>query len=257
VTVRYFLPQSLADGSLRLTVLNDAGEEVVSLSNGALGAAAGFHRANWDLRGAGVKPLPLPGADPEEPVKEARGPLVPPGRYTIRLQGPGVDLDRGLEVRADPRVDVPAAGLIRQYEVGRRIMDEPTRVRDAILRLRGLRERAGRWQNGSGRGNDGIREGAATILEQLDSIERRLTQPDMKDDTDRLKVPAGLDMKLGALSDLLDAIDAAPTAATEAVLDELAERARSAIQDLNGLTEGPVAELDRRIHQSGVPIVGG
>jgi hypothetical protein len=79
----------------------------------------------------------------------------------------------------------------------------------------------------------------------------------MKDDADRLKFPAGLDMKLGALSDLGDAVDGTPTAATEAVLDELAGQARSAIDALKELTDGPVAELDRRIRGSDLPIVAG
>ena len=260
ITIRYYLPQPPDDGSLRVTILDAAGGEVVSLPPAALGAAAGFNRAGWDLRAAGVAPLPLSGTDPEEAAREARGPLVPPGRYTIRLEGPGISLTREFEVRADPREKVTAGDFARQYEIGRRIMAERKGVRDAVLRLRTLREQVSRWQRGAGPESssaDGVGELTGSILGQLDGLERRLTQPDMKDDADRLKFPAGLDMKLGALSDLGDAVDAAPTAATEAVLDELSGQARSAVEALSELTEGPVAELDRRIRASDRPIVGG
>ncbi|MBO0703478.1 MAG: hypothetical protein J2P38_11130, partial [Candidatus Dormibacteraeota bacterium] len=257
VTVRYFLPEPVEEGSLGLTVLDATGAQVIALAPSALGVSAGFHRAVWDLRATG--PRPLPAADPDEDAKETRGPLVPPGRYTVRLEGPGVSLSGEVEVRADPRLDLSADAFSRQYQVGLRIREERDRVTDAIARLRRVREQVTRWNGGGGDGGDdqGIRDAAARILERLDALERQLTQPGIKDDADRLKFPAGLDQKLGALSDLLDSVDAPPTAATEPVLEELAQRARAAIGDVNSLIEGPVADLDQRIRRSNLPIVGG
>lgn len=250
VTIRWFLPQAVEEGSLSLTVLDEAGREVRSLPKNGLDAGPGFHRTTWDLRAAGA--TPPPGADPEEAEREGRGPLVPPGTYRVHLEGGGIDLTQEFEVRADPRLHLPDGALTRQYEVGLRIRDERNKVTDAIARLRSIREKVTPWKE-----SEGIGEGAGSVLEQLEALERRLTQPDAKDDADRLKFPAGLDAKLGALSDLGDAVDEEPTKATFEVLDELSGRAREAIADLDALVAGPLTDLDRQIRESGSPLVSG
>lgn len=248
VTLRWFLPEAVEEGSLALTVLDASGAEMRSLPKEALETGAGFHRATWDLRVKGAEPPP--GADPGEVEKESRGPLVPPGTYQAHLVGPGIDLTREFEIRADPRLRLPEGALTRQYEIQCRIRDQRNRVTAAIGRLRSIRDQVARWKD-----DQGIGEQAGSVLQQLDALERRLTQPDAKDDADRLKFPAGLDAKLGALSDLGDAQDGDPTKGTYEVFEELSGRADAAIADLDSLVAGPVTDLDRKIRESGTPLV--
>jgi photosystem II stability/assembly factor-like uncharacterized protein len=84
-----------------------------------LSTSSGHHRFVWDLRHE-----PPPGSErefaiaavyhntPSAPV----GPFVHPGRYTVRLTADGTVLERPLEVRLDPRVNISAADLQLQTE---------------------------------------------------------------------------------------------------------------------------------------------
>jgi photosystem II stability/assembly factor-like uncharacterized protein len=101
-----------------------------------LASAAGHHRFVWDLCYA-----PPPGSEREFPIAAVYrntpsapvGPFVPPGRYTVRLTVDGVVLERPLEVRLDPRVNVSTADLQLQTE-------NSLTCYNAYLRLQKIRE---------------------------------------------------------------------------------------------------------------------
>ena len=58
---------------------------------------AGMQRLTWDLR------YPGPWA-PNAPDGGPGGPLVPPGKYPVKLTAGGQTTTRTLEVKSDPRV---------------------------------------------------------------------------------------------------------------------------------------------------------
>jgi len=75
-------------------------------------AAAGQHRFVWDLRYARPKAAEydymIAAVDGEDTPIEPRGPLAPPGRYTVRLTVGGKRLEQPLVVTQDPRTSVAA-----------------------------------------------------------------------------------------------------------------------------------------------------
>jgi hypothetical protein len=83
-----------------------------------LETSPGAHRVVWDLRYP-TPPFPsrdfpisaVPGRTPLEP----RGPLLPPGRYSVRLIVDGVGYTRQFDVRMDPRVKTPVEALNVQF----------------------------------------------------------------------------------------------------------------------------------------------
>jgi hypothetical protein len=86
-----------------------------SLSN-----APGMHRFVWDLRETPPQSseygYPI-SAIPHDTPREPSGPLVLPGRYTVRLTAQDKILTVPLNVIMDPRVLTPPSGLRQQYEV--------------------------------------------------------------------------------------------------------------------------------------------
>jgi len=93
-----------------------------------LPGGAGMHRFVWDLRG------------PRPPVRSFRytiaavrrdgtpavplGPFVLPGRYTVTVEAGGRRVSQPLEVRLDPRVEVPPGALEAQLALTREIESE-------------------------------------------------------------------------------------------------------------------------------------
>ena len=92
----------------------------------ALPAGAGMHRFVWDLREAPpramAQDLPI-SAVPGDTPRVPEGPLVVPGRYTVRLDVDGRTQVRTLEVKMDPRVAISAGALQLQYELARQLAE--------------------------------------------------------------------------------------------------------------------------------------
>jgi photosystem II stability/assembly factor-like uncharacterized protein len=107
-----------------------------------LSGTAGMHRFVWDLHEAPLQSstygYPI-SAVPHDTPREPAGPMVPPGRYTVRLTAGGKTLNASLKVVMDPRVTTPAAGLLRQYEIESHLAGLMNDNFDAQAEVRGLR----------------------------------------------------------------------------------------------------------------------
>jgi photosystem II stability/assembly factor-like uncharacterized protein len=87
---------------------------------------AGMHRFVWDLRAPPPRTLAqnLPiSAVPHNTPRVPEGPLVVPGRYTVRLQVDGRTVAQPLEVAMDPRVAISQRALEAQYLLATRLAE--------------------------------------------------------------------------------------------------------------------------------------
>jgi photosystem II stability/assembly factor-like uncharacterized protein len=86
--------------------------------------AAGMHRFVWDLREppprSFAEDLPI-SAVPHDTPRVPQGPLVVPGRYTVRLDVDGRAQQAPLQVVMDPRVAIAASALEEQYRLSMRL----------------------------------------------------------------------------------------------------------------------------------------
>jgi hypothetical protein len=77
-----------------------------------------MHRFVWDLREpdpqTDSQDLPI-SAIPHDTPRVPQGPLVLPGRYTVRLDADGHTMERNLAVAMDPRVSISSSALEQQY----------------------------------------------------------------------------------------------------------------------------------------------
>ena len=89
-----------------------------------LPSQTGMHRFVWDLHMAPPDSIEhdfpisaIPGDTPRQP----QGPIVVPGRYTVRLTVNGRSYERPLTVEMDPRVKVSASALEAEYALASRL----------------------------------------------------------------------------------------------------------------------------------------
>jgi photosystem II stability/assembly factor-like uncharacterized protein len=92
-------------------------------------AEAGMQRITWDLR------YPGPWA-PNTPEGGFGGPVVPPGKYSVRLTSGGQTITRSFDVKSDPRV---AADGVTDGDIAEQVKFQ-LQVRDALSEARKLQQ---------------------------------------------------------------------------------------------------------------------
>ncbi|MDX1579514.1 MAG: hypothetical protein R3266_13595, partial [Gemmatimonadota bacterium] len=177
---------------------------------GRLMRSSGAHRMRWDLRAEG------PGG--------GRGPMVPPGVYTLRLTA-GDEVDTApLELLIDPRVaaeGVTVAELEEQYRFNLAVLETQAAAREVAEGIDRLRERVEEARAGGA-------EGAAptTIERDLDALEARL-----RDAGGSYPRPMLLN-QIGYLLGMTSRADQAPGVDAYERHEELRSRVGQAVADL-------------------------
>ncbi len=142
-----YVLKSAATGAVTLEILDAQGETVRSFSSAdptggpdvhpyfterwinppaPPSTAAGHHRFVWDLRfpppKSGGYEFMIAAVDGENTPIEPRGPLVVPGRYTVRLTAGGQRYEQPLVVTPDPRTTVSTEVLQAKLEFQKKIV---------------------------------------------------------------------------------------------------------------------------------------
>lgn len=138
----------------------------------ALSAEKGLNSFTWDLRADGAKPLrrsKLDAGDAET------GPLVPPGRYTAKLQIADYTAQTEFEVQPDPRSATSAEDVRKDYEFARALVSDIDRVRGLIEATRVLRYQLQAQTKAVARLKSGINATQRTAFETAaEALNRRL-----------------------------------------------------------------------------------
>jgi hypothetical protein len=108
-----------------------------------LSADAGMHRWVWDLRypppNSTLHEYPI-AAVPHDTPRYPLGPLVLPGKYTVRLTAAGRTQSSSLTIRMDPRVRTTAAGLKQKFDLEIQLADAIGRSSEAVSQARSVQE---------------------------------------------------------------------------------------------------------------------
>jgi photosystem II stability/assembly factor-like uncharacterized protein len=218
-----------------------------------LPAKAGLNRFAWDLRLEEASRFPglilWSG--------ELRGPVVPPGRYQVRLTAAGQALTEPLEVRKDPRLSTTDADFAKQYDLLRKIRDKLTETHDAVARIRAVREQV-RGAAARAKTTPAAAEVAAAaeaLEKKLTAVEEALYQTRNRSSQDPLNFPIRLNNKLAALARAVGSADAAPTEQSYAVYDDLLGKIDAELATLARLVESDLARFNQLVRERDVPAV--
>jgi photosystem II stability/assembly factor-like uncharacterized protein len=218
----------------------------------ALPKKKGVNRFVWDFRHQGATRIPRAEIDMGDP---AVGPLAVPGKYVVELKVGERLLTRPLMLEPDPRVSIANADLEEQLRFSLSIRDAITRLSQAVLALRDVRDQLESARKRIGDGE--LSESAAAILDKVNALEEKLHNPRAKVAYDILATPGGAKIysKLGPLLDYVKEGDGLPTQGPKEVFAELSGELEGVLSEWQETVRSDVARWNDRAKALDVPHV--
>jgi hypothetical protein len=204
----------------------------------------GVQRVAWDLEWQGARKIR--GAKAEGNPEAA--PRVVPGTYTARLTVEGKSWTTPIEVRPDPRLNVPQADIEAQVRFGLQIRDAVARLSTLVAQIRSVREQINvksEALKGSARAADWTKA-AADLTGKCDRLEETLHNPKAQVEYDILAKGARLYSRLSPL--LSNAVDGtgAPTQGMREVFAGQLRELENHEAEWKALVGGDLAALNHR-----------
>lgn len=244
--ITYYLK---ARGPAKIEIL-DGGKVIRDL--GPIPQDAGLNRVTWDLRYQGPHTRRAAGDDTGGGFRfPAVGPLVLPGKYTVRLTAGGQTLTRELEVRLDPTLGVKESDLRTQLDVTTRLRDMTSSVNDALRSI-------DVWKAELDQAEKSVRAldpQAPKVLigllderkQQVSSMELRLARPS---DIPGYSMAPRLVDRLGQLLNGISQVLQAPTQYQVEYYNELKSEFLKDMTDVNSFAEKQIPEINDLLKKS-------
>jgi photosystem II stability/assembly factor-like uncharacterized protein len=263
VRIMYFLDRN-AVGEASLSIRDPDGNEVNTFSSTIpaekkdrhglyITAAAGMNSFQWPMTHPdGVKMVDT------EFHERPGGPLAKPGTYEVTLTVGDWSMTQPFTLLKDPRITTSDADLAEQFDFQIQIRDKLSEIATGVNTIRSLRRQLGEWSQrlaGNEPASDVI-DAVRGVEAQLDAVEAELVQPEFTSDGDTLNYREKLFEKLSGLPSVVGSADARPTTQSYAVYAKLAGQADHQLSALAALIAGDLAQLNARLGDLGVDIIG-
>jgi len=218
-----------------------------------LPAKAGTHRFVWDLHypppGGATQSIPISaiyGDTPSEPT----GPFVLPGKYTVRLTVGGTTFERPLEVKMDPRVTTPAAGVEEQFKLSMTCYDGMAAARHEAAKVRAVRKQL-----------TDVKAKADKLADAIDELDGKLAAVEGVEGRGRRRggratQEPSLGSTVGEFSRLmavLQGADATPTTHTAAGVTTAKKDLDALFTKWADLRKKELADLNEKLKAAGLP----
>jgi photosystem II stability/assembly factor-like uncharacterized protein len=224
----------------------------------ALSAAPGVHRFVWDLRYPEPKALrheyPISAVFKNTP-RNPRGPLVLPGRYTVKLTAGGQTYSQPLTVMMDPRIKTPASGLEQQLTLSRHITEFLADDYEAVAEVRGIRQQLDKLKP-QVKAND-LQPKLTQFENQLNEFGTTLaTEYEIASDDHETRYDlARLNSQLVRVLDILQGTDHAPSTQAVAAAAQIEKTVREELAAWTNLKTTALPELNDRLRKAGLPLI--
>ena len=245
--VTYYLKDG---GPVKVEILDSSGKVIRELKEPP--KDAGLNRTVWDLRVQGPRPRKEKSDDDDDEGEfgpPPRGPQVLPGQYAVRLIAAGVTIQKPLEVRVDPTVQVSPADLLAQYQYGLKLRDLQSAGNEALRVVDAMKEQVQQTQKGIAviQPSKDLVNALSERLHQLNSMEDKLIRAS--------HIP-GYSMGpriVNRLSQLAAGIDrslVAPTPYQREHFEELKGELAAQVTRVNEFLSKGVPELNEALHKN-------
>jgi hypothetical protein len=238
-----------------LSVKDASGEVVRELKD--IPREAGLNRASWDLR----HEPPVPASDLPSFFGPPRGPLVPPGAYTITLSVGERTASGAVTVEADPRLSLSPEQRADSYAAARAAARLWGRTNAANKRLGALKKQLKELREpkeGKEKADaplpQAVADGVKALLDKVDPLARQIDRDaplgfagaPLEDD------PVPLLLRTRGLHLAFSQITAPPTPQQRDLLARLEKETATAMARVNALFDEDVAALNRLMLENGM-----
>jgi photosystem II stability/assembly factor-like uncharacterized protein len=200
----------------------------------------GMNRFTWDMRYDGARDFPglIMWAG------STRGPVAPPGTYTVKLTANGVAKTADFQITRNGAVKtVTDADLQEQFALARQINGKVTAANEAVVRIRSVKdqiaERLGRTTDAK------IKTAGQLLADKLTAVEGEIYQYRNRSSQDPLNYPIRLNNKLAALQGIVESGDNKPTDQSYAVFKDLSARLDKQLAELDSLAKVDLAAFNK------------
>jgi photosystem II stability/assembly factor-like uncharacterized protein len=202
-------------------------------------ARAGMNRFTWDMRYPNAKDFPglIMWAG------STRGPVAPPGRYTVKLTAGGTTKTHEFQIRRNETVaSVTDADLQAQFALAKEISAKLTLANEAVIRIRDLKAQIA--DRVAKAGTDTIKAAGQGLSDKLTDVEGEIYQHRNRSSQDPLNYPIRLNNKLAALQGTVESGDSKPTDQSIAVFKDLSTRLDDQLARLDAVVKRDLAEFN-------------
>jgi hypothetical protein len=223
-------------------------------SDSLVPARAGTNRFVWNLRAADVKKA----KDIVIDDGLVAGPVVPPGRYSVKLSVGSTSYLQSFTVRNDPRVTTSLADLAAQYALASKIHDRVDTLVTAVERIEQAEAQLASWVEWTKARAEAarIKSQADSLKTRLEAVRGRLSEPHSHADESTLHWPIQIYNQLLSLNAMVQSADAAPTKPERDVYAQLSGKLDRELAALRAIETGELAAFNRMIRDLNVPAVG-
>jgi photosystem II stability/assembly factor-like uncharacterized protein len=216
-------------------------------------ASAGLNRYVWNLRYG--DPIKVPGAFYSG--VGPRGPLALPGTYQVKLTAEGRTQSVTLSILEDPRVDVAAADLEKQFELSLAVYHSIDRMHEAINQIRDLRLQVQslRKRFGDDPNLKPVFDSADDLDRKLSSVEGELIQVHMNASEANLAFPGMLNEQFDSFASSVESADAAPTQQQYEVFQVLKARLDDQLGKLDDIFNHDLPAFEQAAKQYNMPLL--
>jgi len=208
---------------------------------------AGVNVFQWDLRTDPAATFPgmiLWGV-------RTMAPVVPPGRYTVRLTAAGGTETTQLEVRRNPWItDVTDADLMAQYEFGLRIRDKVDEANSAVIAIR--RVKAQLEQRLEQRDDARLQQAAERLVANASAVEADIYQVRNRSNQDPLNFPIRVNNRLANLLSMSERGDGRPGNNMEEIFQIMVNELRGYTDRLEEVWVTDLSAVNRELRRLGM-----
>ncbi|HET7456776.1 MAG TPA: hypothetical protein VFJ74_03910, partial [Gemmatimonadaceae bacterium] len=213
----------------------------------------GLNRFVWDLRYPSTREV----KDVINDEGSTLGPVVAPGRYTVRLTVGGERVSQPFVVRDDPRSRGTAEGIARQLALALQVQRKTNELSDAVARILNIEDQLdARVKEAAGQPYaTKAGDAARSLRARLETVRDSLVEVHSHADQITLHYPIRYYNMLLSLADMVQSAEGAPTAQQGEVYRNIAAGVDAQLARLRDIEATDVAAFNRLMRDANAPAV--